>query len=195
MQLSTAEDEELVRLAAEAGCRGIFAGLESINAASLDSVSKSFNKMERYNEEVAILDRHGIFVIGGLILGLDGDNRDVFRQTMEFLNKSRIYSVAVNLLIPYPGTDFHAHIQAEGRLLNSDYKNYTGYSLVVAPKGMSPEELEEGYEKFIEEFYSARNVINRFRNQRRPLRQLPMYAAINLAYRIPRQMRSRVFCG
>lgn len=195
MQLSTAEDEELVCLAAKAGCKGIFTGIESINTASLGSVSKSFNKMERYEEQVAVLDRHGIFVIGGLIFGLDGDNRDVFEQTMEFLNKSRIWSVAVNLLIPYPGTDFHAHIQMEGRLLNSDYKNYTGYKLVVAPRGMSSGELEGGYKKFIEEFYSVKNVMGRFRNQHRPLRQLPMYAAINLAYRFPRQTRSRSFWG
>jgi len=195
MQLSTAEDEELVHLAAKAGCKGIFTGLESINTASLGSVSKSFNKMERYEEQIATLDRHRIFVIGGLIFGLDGDNRDVFQQTMEFLNKSRVWSVAVNLLIPYPGTDFHAHLQTEGRLLNSDYKNYTGYRLVVAPRGMSSGELEGGYKKFIEEFYSVKNVVGRFRNQHRPLKQLPMYATINLAYRFPRQTRSRNFLG
>ena len=193
MQLSAAEDEELVRLAAEAGCRGVFTGLESINAASLDSVSKTFNQVEKYKEQIMILDQHGIFVVGGLIFGLDGDNRDVFRQTIGFLNKSRICSVAVNLVIPYPGTDFHSQMKAEGRLLNFDYKNYTGYRLIVSSNGMSSEELEEGYKKFIEEFYSVKNVISRFRNQRRPLRQLPMYAAVNLAYRLPRQARSRPF--
>jgi len=191
MQLSAAEDEELVSLAALAGCRGIFTGLESINAASLDSVSKSFNKIERYKEQIAVLEQHGIFVVGGLIFGLDGDNREVFHQTMEFLNNSGICSAVVNLVIPYPGTEFHTQMQNEGRLLKLDYKSYTGYRLVVAPKGMLPEELEEGYEKFIEEFYSVKNVMSRFRNQHRPLRQLPMYAAVNLAYRLPRKAKSR----
>jgi uncharacterized protein len=195
MQLNAAEDEELVHLAAQAGCRSIFAGLESINAASLDSVSKSFNRIRRYKDQVSVLDRHGILVIGGLIFGLDGDNRDVFQQTMEFLNKIKICSVAVNLVIPYPGTDFHAQMQDEGRVPDSDYRNYTGYRLVVAPKGMTSEELEEGYEKFVEEFYSVKNVMSRFRNQHRPLRQLPMYAMINLAFRFPRQTRSRGFWG
>ncbi len=195
MELNAAEDEELVCLAAQAGCRGIFAGLESINSASLDSVSKSFNRIERYKEQIAVLDRHGIFVVGGLIFGLDGDNREVFSQTMEFLNNSGICSVVVNLVIPYPGTEFHAQMQNEGRLLNLDYKSYTGYRLVVAPKGMSSEELKKGYENFTEEFYSVKNVMSRFRNQHRPLRQLPMYAAVNLAYRLPRQTKSRVLWG
>lgn len=195
MELSAAEDEELVSLAALAGCKGIFAGLESINAASLDSVSKSFNRIERYKEQIAVLDRHGIFAVGGLIFGLDGDNREVFRQTMDFLNNSGICSAVVNLVIPYPGTEFHAQMQNEGRLLNLDYKSYTGYRLVVAPKAMSPGELKEGYKKFIEEFYSVKNVMSRFRNQHRPLRQLPMYAAVNLAYRLPRQRKSRTIWG
>jgi radical SAM superfamily enzyme YgiQ (UPF0313 family) len=144
MELSAAQDEELVSLASLAGCRGIFTGLESINAASLASVSKSFNRIKRYKEQIAILDRHGILVVGGLIFGLDGDNREVFRQTMEFLNNSGICSAVVNLVIPYPGTDFHTQMQNEGRLLSLDYKSYTGYRLGVAPKGMSSQELEEG---------------------------------------------------
>lgn len=195
MQLSAAEDEELVLLAADAGCRAIFTGIESINAMSLDSVSKSFNNVERYKEQISILDRHGITVTCGLIFGLDADNRDVFQHTKEFLGRSGITSVAVNLAIPYPGTDFYARMKDEGRLLNLDYANYTGYRPLVAPKRMTPEELERGYEKFIDEIYSSSNVISRFRNQHRPLRQLPMFAAANLAFRLPRRAKSRSLWG
>lgn len=195
MQLSAAEDEELIHLASMAGCKGIFCGLESINAASLDSVSKSFNQIEMYKTQLARLDRRGIFVVGGLIFGLDGDNRQVFRQTMDFLNSSGICSAVINLVIPYPGTGFHAQLKEEGRLLDLDYRNYTGYRLVVAPKGMSTEELEQGYKRFIQEFYSVKTLVNRFRNQKRPLRQLPAYALVNLAYRLPRQAQSRSLLG
>ena len=195
MQLSAAEDEELVHLASMAGCKGIFCGLESINAASLDSVSKSFNQIEMYKTQLARLDRHGIFVVGGLIFGLDGDNRQVFRKTMDFLNSSGICSAVINLVIPYPGTGFHAQLKEEGRLLDLDYRNYTGYRIVVAPKGMSTEELEQGYRRFIQEFYSAKTLVNRFRNQKRPLRQLPVYALVNLAYRLPRQAQTRSLLG
>lgn len=191
MQLSAAEDDELVRLAAEAGCRGVFVGLESINAASLDSVAKSFNQVERYKEEISILDLHGIFVVGGLIFGLDGDGVDAFQQTISFLNNSAICSVAVNLVIPYPGTDFYNQVEDEGRLLDHNYENYTGYRLVVRPKGLYPQELEREYDNFIKEFYSMKNVLSRFRRQERPLRQLPLYTVTNLAFSIPRHAKSR----
>jgi uncharacterized protein len=191
MQLRAAENEELVRFAAEAGGRGIFTGLESICAESLDSVEKSFNKVEKYKEQIATLDRHGILVVGGLIFGLDADDKNVFKQTMEFLRDSKICSVAVNLAIPYPGTEYHAQKRSEGCLLECDYKSYTGYNLIICPKGMASDDLEHGYDNFIKQFYSARNIIGRFRQQHRSLRQLPMYIAVNLAFRFPRRAKSR----
>ncbi|MBW2140016.1 MAG: radical SAM protein [Deltaproteobacteria bacterium] len=192
MQLSAAEDEELVKLAARAGCRGIFTGLESINTASLNSVAKSFNHVEKYKEQIAALDRNGIFVVGGLIFGLDADDPDTFRNTLEVLNNSAICSVAVNLVIPYPGTSYHQEIMKEGRLLDKDYSHYNGYRLVVK---MEPEMLEREYENFIKEFYSIRNSIGRFRRQARPLRELPFYTAANFAFSFPRLSKSRSLWG
>jgi len=191
MHLNAAEDEELVRLAAEAGCKGIFTGLESINGASLDSVAKSFNRVEKYKELISVFDRYGIYVGGGLIFGLDGDRPDVFQQTLEFLDDTAICSVAANLVIPYPGTDFYTQMNAEGRLLDRNYNHYTAYSPIVRPEGMTVDELERGYENFTKEFYSAKSVLGRFRNQKRPLMELPLYVGFNVAYRVPRQMRAR----
>ncbi len=195
MQLSAAEDEDLVRLAAKAGCRGVFTGLESINTASLDSVAKSFNHVERYKDQIATLDRNGIFVVGGLIFGLDADDPETFRQTLDFLNHSAICSVAVNLMIPYPGTSYHHKAVAEGRLLDNNYLNYNGYRLIVRPQKMEPEVLERAYENFTKEFYSIRNSIGRFRKQRRPFRELPFYMVANFVYGVPRHRRSRTIWG
>jgi len=195
MQLSAAEDEELVKLAAKAGCKGIFAGLESVNTASLDSVDKSFNHVERYKDQIATLDRNGIFVVGGLIFGLDADDPETFRQTLDFLNNSPICSVAANLVIPYPGTPYHQKAVKEGRLLDNDYSNYNGYRLIVRPKKMEPEALEREYENFTKDFYSIRNFISRFKQQRRPIRELPFYTAANFVYGLPRQARSRSLWG
>jgi len=191
MHLNAAEDEELVRLAAKAGCKGVFVGMESINGASLDSVAKTFNRPEKYREQISVFRRHGILVVGGLIFGMDGEGPDVFARTMEFLNSTEICSVAANLVIPYPGTDFFTQMKAQGRLLDEDYKHYTAYSVVVRPEGMNSSELERGYENFINEFYSAKNVLGRFWHQKRPLRKLPLYIGFNMVFRVPRKAKSR----
>lgn len=191
MELKASEDEELVRLAAEAGCRGVFVGLESINKASLESVGKSINRVEKYKEQISVLKRHGILVGGGLIFGLNGDGPEVFAQTLEFFNTSDITSLAPNLVIPYPGTDFYRQISNEGRLLDRDYKCYTGYSVIVRPEGMTADQLEMEYDKFNREFFSIRNLYSRFRHQNLPLRVLPYYVAFNMAFRVPRKAKSR----
>lgn len=191
MELRSAEDEELLRLAAEAGCKGVFVGLESINSASLKSVDKSFNHTEKYKEQISTLTRHGILVGGGLIFGLNGDGPEVFTQTLEFFNTSDITSLAPNLVIPYPGTAFHGQITNEGRLLNRDYKCYTGYSVIVQPERMTADQLEKEYDKFNQEFFSIKNLFSRFRHQNLPLRVLPYYVVFNMAYRVPRKEKSR----
>ncbi len=195
-QLGVAVDEELVHLAAQAGCKGVFVGLESINDQSLDSVSKSFNNVKRYKELLSVFDRHGIFVIGGLIFGLDADDEGVFRRTLDFLNDSSLCSVAANLPIPYPGTEFHACAEKEGRLLQAvSYENYTGYSVIVRPKTIDADTLENGYRLFLNDFYSPVNVVNRFIRQQRSLRQLPVFIMVNLALWLPRRSRSRGLWG
>lgn len=195
-QLSFAEDEEIVRLAAEAGCKGVFVGLESVNTGSLDSVSKTFNHVERYKHLLSTLDRHGIFVIGGLIFGLDADDASVFRETLRFLNETQVCSVAANLPIPYPGTDFHTCVSREHRILETDtYKNYTGYSIIVRPKVMDVEYLEMGYKGFLNEFYAPLHILRRFIKQQRPLKELPIFVLINLSLGLPRRFRKRGIWG
>ncbi len=195
-QLSVAADEELIHLASLAGCKGVFVGLESINNQSLDSVSKSFNNVKKYKELLSVFDKHGILVIGGLIFGLDADDESVFRQTLDFLNDSSLCSVAANLPIPYPGTDFHTCADKEGRLLQrGSYENYTGYSVIVRPKTLDTDMLENGYRAFLNEFYSPRNILNRFIKQQRSLRQLPVFILINLALWLPRRSRKRGLWG
>jgi len=191
MHLNAAEDEELVRLAAEAGCKGVFVGLESINSASLESVCKSINRVENYKEQISVLNRQGILVAGGLIFGLNGDGPDVFARTLEFFNTTEIAFLVPNLAIPYPGTDFYARSNDEGRLLEQDYKRYTGYSVIVRPEGMTADQLERGYDNFNKEVFSAKNMLSRFRHQKWPLRVLPYYIGFNMAFRVPRKVKSR----
>jgi radical SAM superfamily enzyme YgiQ (UPF0313 family) len=171
-------------------------GLESINNQSLNSVSKSFNNVKRYKELLSVFDKYGVFVIGGLIFGLDADEESVFRQTLNFLNDSSLCSVAANLPIPYPGTDFHTCAEKEGRLLKTQsYENYTGYSVIVRPKAIDTSTLENGYRAFLNEFYSPRNILNRFIKQQRSLKQLPVFILVNLALWLPRRSRKRGLWG
>ncbi len=190
-QLSAARDPELLDLMARAGAKAAFVGLESVSSSSLDSVGKTCNRVGQYKEYISAFTERGILVFGGLIFGLDGDDPDSFKRTLSFLKESSICGVAANLAIPYPGTDYHARTRERGRLLDENYEKYTGYVPLVRPTGMTLEELEQGYDYFIREFYSVKNSAARFRAMDLPLSRLPLFIAAGFAFRFPRRSRER----
>ena len=173
--LLMAEDEKLVELAARAGAKFVFVGIESFQPESLKSVNKGWNKIDRFRRYVDVFHEHGIFVSAGMILGLDSDGPDCFERTLELLDQVGVDNAAVNLLIPYPGTAFHEQVKREGRLLTDDYSRYTGFDVVVKPKSMSVEELEAGYAHVNDTFFGKRRYVKSiFRNGM--VKAAPVYA-------------------
>ena len=156
-----AENEELLSLAAKAGCLGVFVGVESVSADALSEANKSFNKVERLKDNIARFHDHGILVDGGIIFGFDTDTPDVFDRTIEALKKVKIDSVAVNILIPYPGTEFFRKFEKEGRIICTDYSKYTGGAVIVRPKNMTVEQLQAGYNRFTKDYYRMMEIVYR----------------------------------
>jgi len=156
-----AENEELLSLAAKAGCLGVFVGVESVSAAALSEVNKGFNKVERLKDNIARFHDRGIMVDGGIIFGFDTDAPDVFDRTIEVLEKIKIDSVAVNILIPYPGTDFYRKFERERRIICTDYTKYTGGTVIVRPKNMTVEQLQTGYNRFTKDYYRMMEIVYR----------------------------------
>jgi len=156
-----AENEELLTLAAKAGCLGVFVGVESVSAAALSEANKGFNKVERLKDNIARFHDRGILVDGGIIFGFDTDTPDVFDRTIEALKRVKIDSVAVNILIPYPGTEFYRKFEREGRIICTDYSKYTGGAVIVRPKNMTVEQLQAGYNRFTKDYYRMMEIVYR----------------------------------
>jgi len=159
--LLLAENEELLSLAAKAGCLGVFVGVESVSAAALSEANKGFNRVERLKDNIARFHDRGILVDGGIIFGFDTDTPDVFDRTIEALEKIRIDSVAVNILIPYPGTEFYRKFERAGRVICTDYTKYIGSTVIVRPKNMTVEQLQAGYNRFTKDYYRMMEIVYR----------------------------------
>ncbi|MCD6237371.1 MAG: B12-binding domain-containing radical SAM protein [Thermoplasmata archaeon] len=150
-------DEELLKLANEAGCIAWQIGFESICQKSLDSVGKKGNKVEKYPEWIKKIQDYGMAVEGSFIFGFDYDTLDIFNKTDEFVRKNNLKMAYANALTPYPGTPIYEQLEKEGRILTKDWSKYDGHNYVVfKPKNMTPEELltnvrelEEGWHKIL----------------------------------------------
>jgi radical SAM superfamily enzyme YgiQ (UPF0313 family) len=178
-----AENEVLLSLAAKAGCIGVFVGVESVSAAALSEANKGFNRVERLKENIARFHDHGILVDGGLIFGFDTDTPDVFDRTIEAMEKVRIDSVAVNILIPYPGTDFYRKFEREGRIICTDYTKYTGGTVIVRPKNMTVDQLQAGYNQFTKDYYRMMEIVYRAFKQPNAVAIITRFIA-NVGHRI-----------
>lgn len=155
------KDDELLTLAAESGCTGLFIGLESVKEAQMNALRKSFKSLEGLEAALKKMRKAGIFALASMIFGFDEDTKDVFDDTVKFLIKNKVHTVSFNVLTPYPGTKTFQKMKGEGRLLTDDWKYYDHSTVVFQPKNMSPYELMAGKIRSRKKFYNARSILRR----------------------------------
>jgi radical SAM superfamily enzyme YgiQ (UPF0313 family) len=155
-------DDELLDLVTRSGARILSIGFESLSEESLASVGKDFNHPRRFAEDVAKLRARGIQVIALVMVGLDGDTPETFARTLRFLEESKVAFLKLFTPAPYPGTKFHADMQAAGRIVDQDWGHYDYGSPVVQPVGMTTEQMIDGFRYVYSGFYSVRSMLRRF---------------------------------
>jgi len=160
--INVARDPELLDLVARSGARVLSIGFESLSEESLASVSKQFNRPSRFSEDLAKLRARGIQVIALLMVGLDGDTLETFPGMLRWLDDNKISFLKLFTPAPYPGTKFHADMEAAGRLLGADWGRYDYGSANVRPLHMTADEMLEGFRAVYSGFYSVRSMLRRF---------------------------------
>ncbi len=181
--LGITDEPDLVRLAAESGCIGLFVGLETFSAGNLDVVDKGFNRVNEYRERIRFLHGHGIGIEAGIVFGFDSEGPEIFGRTLEIIDHLEIDAIQVAILTPLPGTRQFAAM--EPRILDRNWAHYDFHNVVFQPRLLTPEALQAGHDWVTREFYRPWRIARRLaRMARRPraLRTLPFAAAINAAY-------------
>ena len=67
--------------------------------------------------DVKRIQRAGLQVQGGFIVGFDSDTPSIFQRQIDFIQKSGIVTAMVGLLQAPPGTRLYERLKREGRLL------------------------------------------------------------------------------
>ncbi len=175
LTIDLADKPHLLKLAYEAGCRELFLGIESVNEGSLGAIDKWSNHADSTAERVKRVRDAGIKVMGAFVFGLDDDDASVFDRTLEFVYRNGIEYVTANIIQPYPGTRTFLDAVAAGDLLpcaacppdadvamDYNWPLFDGAHVLVRPKKMTEEQLEEGYFRFLKEAYSLRGIVKRY---------------------------------
>jgi len=150
-------DHELLQLLVEAGCEGVYLGLESVNPDTL----AAFNKHQSVDDIVgglAALHSYGILTHGMFVLGSDADTVESIRETADFALSSDISSAQFLALTPLPGTRQTARLRVEGRVFTNNWSLYDGLHSVFWPRNMSPWDLQREMLRAHRRFYSPRRL-------------------------------------
>jgi radical SAM superfamily enzyme YgiQ (UPF0313 family) len=160
--IDIADDEELMKLMVNAGFDSVFLGIETPNEESLVECGKLQNKNRDLLICVKKIQKAGLKVIGGFIVGFDCDPLSIFEKQIEFIQKSGIITAMVGLLNAPRGTKLYQRLSRENRLLREASGDNTDFSINFIPR-MSYEILINGYKRIINGIYSPRPFYERAR--------------------------------
>lgn len=168
--INLSDDEELMSLMVKAGFNMVFVGIETPNEESLAECNKFQNKSRDLVACVKKIQRAGLQVAGGFIVGFDNDPPSIFEKQIEFIQKSGIVTAMVGLLNAPRGTRLHQNLAKENRLLKNISGDNTDFSMNFIPK-MDYEKLISGYKRIISGIYSPKPYYARVKNSLKEYRQ------------------------
>ncbi len=160
VSLNSADDDELMTLMVRAGFDAVFVGIESPNEESLEECKKIPNKRRDLAASVRKIQKFGMQVQGGFILGFDMDPLSIFDRLTSFIQETGIVTAMVGLLNAPHGTKLYKRLLSEGRLLHVFSGNNTDFSMNFIPK-MNRETLVKGYKNVVRTIYSPREYYKR----------------------------------
>jgi radical SAM superfamily enzyme YgiQ (UPF0313 family) len=182
--INAAEDEELVELAAKAGCMFAFIGFESISKNTLKDMKKEVNLkigVDNYKRIVNTFHKHGIGILGAFVIGNDFESPDYYKQLANFLVRSGIDIVQISILTPLPGTRLMEQLIQENLLIYQkfpqDWDKYRFSYMVHHPREVEIDTIYIGNNYIKNRLYSFPNYQFRLLKSLLNLRNLTNFNA------------------
>jgi radical SAM superfamily enzyme YgiQ (UPF0313 family) len=159
--INIVNDKELMQLAHKSGCRGLLIGFESMTDTGISQYKKTFSTFQENVDAIKTLQQHGIMTMASFVFGLDIDNQQVFENTYKFIEKAKPAFLQACSLTPYPGTEVFTRMKQENRILTDDWRQFDAKKVIIQPKNMSAQDLQDGYTQIKDQTYSFKSILSR----------------------------------
>jgi radical SAM superfamily enzyme YgiQ (UPF0313 family) len=179
VSINLVDDEQLMRMMVEAGFGTVFIGIETPEEESLAECNKKQNMKRDLVEDVKHIQRMGLEVQGGFILGFDNDTPSTFQRLGDFIQESGIVTAMVGLLQAPHGTRLYEKLKQAGRLLEKMSGDNVDGTTNIIP-AMNADALRKGYRSVLERLYAPEAYYQRVRTFLREYRPPKLRVAINL---------------
>lgn len=153
--VNLSDDPGLMRLMTRAGFASVFVGIETPQESSLEECKKVQNENRNLVDSVKTIQRNGMEVLGGFIVGFDSDKPNIFQKQIEFIQESGIVSAMIGLLNAPTKSKLYQRLKEEGRILSKMTGDNTDATTNLIPK-MGKEALVKGYLEVIRGIYEGK---------------------------------------
>ena len=160
VSINLADDEPLMEMMVQAGFGAVFIGIETPDEGSLAECNKKQNKNRDMIQNVKRIQRAGLEVQGGFIIGFDNDTPSIFQRQIDFIQKSGIVTAMVGMLQAPSGTRLYERLKREGRILGNLTGNSVDGTTNIIPR-MDMQVLFDGYKKIVDQIYSPKEYYQR----------------------------------
>jgi hypothetical protein len=148
----------------------VFIGIETPNVDSLRQAKKLQNTKRSINERIERFVEHGIVVLGGMVVGFDSDELDIFRRQYDFAMSTPIPIFTAVALYAHLSTPLYARLKNENRLVpGSEEMPYFPWNINIIPQRMTREQLEQGLRWLVNKLYEPRSFTRRVQRLARTL--------------------------
>lgn len=158
--INLADDDHLIQLMVKAGFNKVFIGVETPDDLSLEECNKNQNINRDLVQDVKHLQRSGLEVQGGFIVGFDSDNQSIFQRQIDFIQNSGIVTAMVGLLQAPAGTNLYERLKKENRISGEMTGDNVDGSTNIIPR-MGEEKLRNGYKYLMKQIYTPRQFYTR----------------------------------
>ncbi|WP_319523946.1 B12-binding domain-containing radical SAM protein [uncultured Desulfosarcina sp.] len=160
--INMAADPELMEGMNAVGFDQVFVGIETPSKEGLSETGKSQNLKCDLLEAVRTIQRHGMEVTAGFILGFDSDTEDIFDRQIDFIQSAGIPKAMVGVLTALPGTKLYRRLEKDGRIIAGNLTGSNTHTMCTnVVTTMPPAKLRQGYKKVLGTLYDS-NLKNYF---------------------------------
>ncbi|MDP4117313.1 MAG: B12-binding domain-containing radical SAM protein [Bacteroidota bacterium] len=150
--INLADDDLLLKQMVETGFDQVFIGIETPCIESLIECNKVQNKKRDLITSIKKIQRAGMEVQAGFIVGFDNDPVTIFDRLANFIQESGIVTAMVGLLNAPKGTKLHKRLVEENRMTTDFTGNNTDFSINFIPH-MDLDTLMDGYKNILKKIY------------------------------------------
>lgn len=196
MNLGWDSNEDIREAMVEAGFNSVFLGIETDDENSLAKMGKVQNMKMPALEAVRNIQRAGLEVTGGFIIGCDGEKPGTAKRLYNFIQEAGILISMVGLLVPIKGTRLYERLEKEGRLREDSQGNNTHHlAFSFIPEQDERTLIKDYTQLLVDLFLRPKNYYARARVLQENLGQNPQSGRTNLegVLAFARSLKNQIF--